>query len=300
MSIQSVVLVGASGNVGKLILPEFIKSDLEVTAITRLTSSSTFPAGVNVVKTDFSLESLTEIFKGKEAVVSMIPIASLGEQAVVIEASIAAGVKRFVPSEYGSDSDNAAVIAAVPFFEAKKKYLDLLRSKEDVISWTALITGPFFDWGLPIGIWGFDLAKKTGRFVDGGKTRFTTSNSDQIARSLVGILEHADETKNKLVFVESFTTSQVEVLAALEKASGEKWQVEHVTSDEVRAQGFKLFGEGDLQGGGGALIQALVLGEGGLEDHTASGVAEWNKLLGLPKENVEETVERVLKGLGSS
>jgi hypothetical protein len=38
------------------------------------------------------------------------------------------------------------VIAAVPFFEGKKKYLDYLRSKKDVISWTGLVTGPFFDW----------------------------------------------------------------------------------------------------------------------------------------------------------
>lgn len=41
---------------------------------------------------------------------------------------------------------NNAVVAEVPFFEAKAKYLQLLKTKEDVISWTALITGPFFDW----------------------------------------------------------------------------------------------------------------------------------------------------------
>ena len=34
----------------------------------------------------------------------MLPITALGDQGVVIEAAIAAGVKRFIPSEYGSDS----------------------------------------------------------------------------------------------------------------------------------------------------------------------------------------------------
>ncbi|KAM0328649.1 hypothetical protein ACHAQA_005061 [Verticillium albo-atrum] len=299
MSLKSVVLVGASGNVGKLVLPEIIKSDLQITAITRTGSSAIFPPGVTVVKTDFTLESLTGIFKGKDAVISMIPIASLASQAVVIEAAIAAGVKRFVPSEYGSDTDNEAVIAAVPFFEAKKKYLDLLRSKEDVISWTALFTGPFFDWGLPLGVWGFDLSKKSARLIDGGNTRFTTSNGDQIGRSLAAILKHGDETANKTVFVESFTTTQREVLAALEKVTGETWQVEDVTSDSVRSEGIRLVGEGNLLAGGGALIQALVLGEAGLEDHTHQGVAQWNELLGLPKESVEATVERVLKGAGA-
>ena len=38
------------------------------------------------------------------------------------------------------------MITAVPFFEGKKKYLEYLKSKEGFISWTALFTGPFFDW----------------------------------------------------------------------------------------------------------------------------------------------------------
>ena len=41
---------------------------------------------------------------------------------------------------------NAEIIKAVPFFEGKQKYLQYLSSKEDVMSWTGIITGPFFDW----------------------------------------------------------------------------------------------------------------------------------------------------------
>lgn len=85
-------------------LPEILKSDLNVTALTRETSSATFPEGAKVAKTDFSMNSLTEIFKGQDAVVSMLPITALGDQGTIIEAAIAAGVKRFIPSEYGSDS----------------------------------------------------------------------------------------------------------------------------------------------------------------------------------------------------
>lgn len=94
----------ASGNVGSSVLPELLKSDLVLSAVTRETSSAKFPEGITHVKSDFSLSSLTEVFKGQDAVVSMLPITALGDQAVVIEAAIAAGVKRFIPSEYGSDS----------------------------------------------------------------------------------------------------------------------------------------------------------------------------------------------------
>ncbi|KAH6977509.1 isoflavone reductase [Ilyonectria sp. MPI-CAGE-AT-0026] len=293
MSLKKVSLVGASGNVGSSVLPELLKSDLVLSAVTRETSSAKFPEGVAHVKSDFSLSSLTEAFKGQDAVISMLPITALGDQAVVIEAAIAAGVKRFIPSEYGSDSTSDAVIAVVPFFEGKKKYLDYLKSQESSISWTALFTGPFFDWGLAAGFVGFDFATKTSTLIDGGKTRFTTSNVAQIGRALVAVLSHATETANKLVFVESFTTTQLEIHAALEKASGEEWKVVNKTSESVRAEGFKLLGEGKILEGGGSLITALVLGKEGLEDHSDVEGGIWNSRLGLPVETVEETVKQV-------
>jgi hypothetical protein len=81
-----------------------VKTDFHLTTVIRETSKATFPSGVQVAKSDFSLKSLTEIFQGKDAVVSMLPITALADQGVAIEAAIAAGVKRFIPSEYGFDS----------------------------------------------------------------------------------------------------------------------------------------------------------------------------------------------------
>ncbi|KAN0114453.1 NAD(P)-binding protein [Hyaloscypha variabilis] len=295
MSIKNVAVVGGSGNLGRFVLPVLLMSDLHVTAVIRESSTFKFPEGTTVAKSDFSLESLTKVFQGQDAVISMLPITALAGQGIVIEAAIAAGVKRFLPSEYGSDSTNPAVIAAVPFFEGKKKYLDYLKSKEDVISWTGLVTGPFFDWGLSAGLIGFDLASKTATFIDEGKTRFSTSNTAQVARAFVAVLSHPNETANKLVFVESFNTTQVEVLAALEKATGEKWNVVHKQSEEIKAAGLKAMSEGELLVGGGNIITAAVLGKDALEDHTNAEGGIWNDRLGLLKENIEEEVARIMK-----
>ncbi|KAJ4142989.1 hypothetical protein NW765_000127 [Fusarium oxysporum] len=297
MSYKSVVLLGASGNLGKLTLQTFLDSDLSVTAVIRTTSQATFPEGINVVKSDFNVESLSKVFEGQDAVISLFPILSLEAQAIAIEAAIAAGVKRFIPSEYGSDSTNPDVIAAVPFFEAKKKYLDYLKSREDAISWTGLITGPFFDWGLPMGIWGFDLINKKAQLFDGGNTKFTASNGAQVGRALVAILANPAKTANKLVSVESFTTTQSEVLAVLEKATGTEWARTEIPVEEVRAEAFKLLSEGDVANGGAKAIASVVFGKEALEDHTHLGTAQWNKELGLPSETVEATVQRVLKSL---
>ncbi|PVH77371.1 isoflavone reductase [Cadophora sp. DSE1049] len=295
MSLKNITIVGASGNVGRGILPTLLKSDLTITLLTRTSSAAKFPTGVNVITSDFSLASLTGAFKGQDAVISCMPIPALGDQAVVIEAAIAAGVKRFIPSEYGSDSSNPAVIVAVPFFEGKQKYLEYLKSKQDIITWTALITGPFFDWGLAQGFLGFNLAAKSALLLDGGRTKFTTSTVAQIARSLIAILDHPEETANKLVFIESFTTTQVEILAALEKVTGEKWSAVDAQAADIRSEGFKAMGEGDLLGGGGKIITAAVLGKEGLEDHTGVEGGIWNAKLGLVRESVEEEVRKVVE-----
>ena len=139
------------------------------------------------------------------------------------------------------------------------------------------------------------MATKTATLLDGGKTPFTTSNVSQIARSIIAVLSHASETANKVVFVESFTTTQLEILVALEKLTGEKWTLVNKQSGDVRAEGFKAFGEGKLLEGGASVIQAAVLGKEALEDHTNVEGGIWNARLGLPKENVEEEVKKILE-----
>ncbi|GJC88757.1 hypothetical protein ColLi_11595 [Colletotrichum liriopes] len=211
----------------------------------------------------------------------MLPILALGDQGIIIEAAIAA--------------DNEAVTAGIPFLEAKTKYLEHLKAKEGVISWTALFTGPFFDSYWFTSFTGIDLAAKTITLVDGGTTRFTTSTVAQISRSLVSVLSHAPETANQLVYVESFTTTQLEVLAAIEKTTGEKWKVATKKSEDIRAGGLKAMGEGNIMEGGANVILACVLGKDALEDHSQVEGGIWNDRLGLAKQTVEGEVKRVLQ-----
>lgn len=143
------------------------------------------------------------------------------------------------------------------------------------------------------------MATKTATLVDEGKTKWSTSNVAKIADSFVAILNHPAETKNKLVFIESFTTTQLEVLAALEKVSGEKWTIENKKSEDVKADGFKALGEGNLLVGGAALITAAVLGKSALEDHTNVEGGIWNDRLGLVEETVEQSVKNVYAYLAS-
>ena len=97
-----------------------------VTVVKRPTSKATFPASVKIASADTSsVESVTAAFQGQDAVISAVGNEGLQGQHVLIDAAVAAGVKRFLPSEFGSDIANPKV-AALPVFGYKvatQKYL---------------------------------------------------------------------------------------------------------------------------------------------------------------------------------
>ena len=99
------------------------------------------------MSTDYSTKSLSEIFKGQDIVLSLVGAAALADQKKIIDAAANAGVKRFIPSEFGSDTTDPHHLEIVPFFSQKKEVVDYLRTKErEGMSWTAFVNGLFFDW----------------------------------------------------------------------------------------------------------------------------------------------------------
>lgn len=292
--IKNVLLIGASGNLGPSILREFLNSPFNVSVLSRQESTSTFPSGVNVIRADYSnASSLTTALKGQDAVISIVGGVALGDQQKFIDAAIAAGVKRFLPSEFGGNTPDPRVSAVVPIFAAKTSAVEYLKSKESEITWSSLVTGVFFDWGIQVGFLGFDLSSKTVTLIDNGTTPFSGTNLSQIGKALIAILSHPAETSNKYIYISSFNASQREILAVVEKVSGQKWAVKDVDSKELTADATKRFQAGDFSAIPD-LIKGAAFGEHGLGDSRPAGL--WNEKLGLKQEDLEQTVKDVLEG----
>lgn len=120
-----------------------------VTAITRIESTSSVLPGAKVHKTDYSSpESILEAFKGQDAVVSTIATAALGQQQAIVDAAVKAGVKRFIPSEFGMDTTTIEG-GAKKILGGKIALQDVLSKaakENEGFSWTGISTGMFFDW----------------------------------------------------------------------------------------------------------------------------------------------------------
>ena len=271
-----------------------VEAKFNVTVLSREGSTSTFPTGIDVKYVDYdSVESLTAALKGQDAVVSTLAGAALDKQTKLIDASIAAGVKRYLPSEFGSNTTDPRVVELVPPFRGKISFVDYLKSKENDISWTSVLTGPFFDWCLIAGFSGFKTATKTVTLWDNGEGIFSATNLQQVGNAVAKILQHPQETKNRYVAVSSFETSQKEILNAVEKLTGEKWAVNHLSSADLNAVGKEKLAKGD-HSGMLECIQSATFGDHGYGDLRHAGL--WNEKLGLEKEGFEESVKAALQG----
>jgi len=293
-AIKKVILIGASGNIGTPVLKEFISSGIfKISVLSRESSTATFPSSVNVIKTDFSLESVTKAFEGQDAVVSLVGSSALGDQKAWVDAAVKAGVKRFLPSEFGGDGTNKAILEKLPLFATKGAVVDHLRSKEkDGLSWTSVVTGPFFDWGLQVGFLGYNVKEKTAQIWDGGNVPFTTTNITTISKAVVSLLstpEAIAATENKYVYIASHTVTQNEILASFEKATGAKWTVESIDSKEAARVANEKLKNGDYSAFPD-LIRSAFYASDELGNFSNKVSNELLGLLGLEKEDLDADI----------
>lgn len=294
MSCKNVVIIGAGGNLGPSVLKAFLSSPFNTSVLSREGSSSIFPSGVNVLRAHYDdTESLKKAFQGQDAVISLVGGKAYGDQSKLIDAAIAAGVKRFIPSEFGCNTPNPKTREVAPFLNAKTGTVDYLKSKENAISWTSVINGLFFDWGLKVGLLGLNVKDKTITIVDSGNATFSTTNLLYVGNALIKILENAGATKNQYVYISEFQVSQNELLAAAEKVMGEKFTVDRVSAKDHVAFGNKLLQNGN-HAGIGALVQSITFGDEKLGDLSPSGL--WNEKLGLELDSIEDSIKAGLAG----
>lgn len=268
----------------------------KLTVLSRESSKSTFPSDVKVYKVedDYPVNQLVSAFKGQDALVSALPGRPYTVHLRMIDAAVQAGVKRFIPSEYGNNTCTAAA-DLVPLYADKAKVISYLKNKESTgLTWTAIHAGQFFDWGLESGWLNYHLEEKRATIYDTGDKQWSTTNIGTVATAVAKVLSKPDETKNKPMFVASFTVSQLQVLEELEKTTGIKWEVQRMTSAVAMEKARKLNNK-DPSKGLKLLILMLLYADGA--DRGANFEKDGllsNKLLGLPVEDLSEVIARVV------
>ena len=212
-----------------------------------------------------TIDSLISALKDHDAVVSAQSYTANAAELLLVEAAALAGIKRFIPSEFGVNTQHPRV-TALPPIQPKVAVQEALKKQavERGMSYTIVSTGPFLDWGLQVGFI-MDVKGRKANLLDGGERLFSTTTKKSIGQAVAGVLSHLEETEIRAVYVldEAFTLKQL--LEMAKKAGGEEgWVVEETATEELMRKAWEELRKEkpDPAGFVYQFIKAVIWGDG--------------------------------------
>lgn len=237
---QTIAIIGATGQVGTPLTLNLLEMGHEVIAITRSLNSGIpdklrefSDKGARIVEINDMRNQLLveEAIHGADVLVCAVP----GDQSVInelepiwLEAAINAGVKRFVPTEFGCHTRNLNYGDGV-LFDFKKDFHEKLFKSG--IGWTFIYTGGIFDYFLP----NLRFFRKITTFGEMGLPIYVHEIGD-IGR--ISALVITDErTVNRCVQLDFNVLTQTEMLDLLHKHHPDyRFEYEHFSSEFITEQ----------------------------------------------------------------
>jgi uncharacterized protein YbjT (DUF2867 family) len=210
-----------------------------VTVLTRKARPDGYGPNVNVAEVDYdSVPSLTTALRGIDGVVSAVGPEGIDGQGTLIEAAVAAGVKRFIPSEFGSVTTHPD-LQSMPHYSSIFRVRQLLQKKADAgdLSWTVLACGGFleFVFDAPFIL---DFKNHAATLYDDGNNRITSTSLKNIGKAIATIFSNPEATKDRVLRLSEVIVTQNQLLGiARELQPDIKWNFKTVETDELLQEG---------------------------------------------------------------
>lgn len=284
----------------------------KVTAITRADSTSKVAAAVTAAKVNYDdHESLVKALRGQEVlIITMAVTAPPEQQTKLIDAAAAANVPWVLPNEWGSDGTNVELGKETLLGEKQTKYRAQIEQLGKS-SWIGIACSFWYEYSLSHGVetYGFDFKNRTVTFIDDGNTRINTSTWPQCGRGIAGLLSLKvlpdnendkspclSQFRNKFVYMSSFLVSQKDMLDSVMRVTGstrEDWKVSYEPSKERYKSGMEELKKGNRYGFARLLYTRMFYPDGSGDYESSKGLH--NGILGLPKEDLDESTKIALK-----
>lgn len=231
---QKILLAGPTGNLGPHLAKELVAQKKEVYALIR-PESMTNPEKVNPLKELGVIlvpgdvndpASLEKACEGKDAVISALGGGQIMQQEALLNAAKKAGVKRFIPSEFGVDP-HAAGPGACDLFDAKATVQKMV--VDSGINYTMIYANGFMEfWGSGLGQLGNDpMSGEVDYYGDGDMEASMVSLPD-LASYTAAILDDP-RMVNKEVRISPNIMTQEELITMWEQVSKSKIKRNAVT-----------------------------------------------------------------------
>ncbi|KZV80172.1 NAD(P)-binding protein [Exidia glandulosa HHB12029] len=237
LTYTSFVVAGAGG-IGALITSELLRiGGTKVTVFTR-GGNSNIPTGATERVVDYAKpDELEQALKdaGTQVVISTLAGPGLALQIGLADAAQRAGVKLFVPSEFGSKSHEALSPSPLDLKNATTKHLKAIG-----LPYTVFYTGLFADLPLnvPPTLQVLNLENRTVTVVGSGNVKLSVVTRPDIARFVAHALTHTPhaELENTIIGIEAEKVTWYEIAKVYEKKYGAPFEVKLRNADQVKKE----------------------------------------------------------------
>ncbi|KAF3797981.1 hypothetical protein GCG54_00003881 [Colletotrichum gloeosporioides] len=246
-NIKKVAILGATGSLGEVLVPSLIAADFDVTCILRKDSKSQPPEAVRVVKAEYTDTALlTEALQGQDAVVEAFNPAASVHQTAILQAVLAAGVRHIITPDFSGNTfhPNAKdVLIFNPKLEAQRELERVVAESQGRLSWTAIVTGPWYDWTIKKGIFWIDREKKIVTRYGSGDQKYSMSRHALNGEALVAVLSDPGRYQNRPAYFASHTVSTNQIIGIIKDLGLEGWNVVDVDFDGLFEKAHKMWQE---------------------------------------------------------
>ena len=158
-----------------------------------------------------SIAELADLFRGFDTVVSCVGFAlGAGTQLKLTRAVLAAGVRRYLPWQFGVDYDVIGRGSAQDLFDEQLDVRDLLRAQHET-EWIIVSTGMFTSFLFEPSFAVVDLNRPAVRALGSWETEVTVTTPEDIGTLTAEVLFADPRITNEIVFVAGDTITYARV-----------------------------------------------------------------------------------------
>ncbi|KFZ12985.1 hypothetical protein V501_03939 [Pseudogymnoascus sp. VKM F-4519 (FW-2642)] len=252
LTITNVAIMGASGDLGQVLVPALLKAGFEVTAISRPNGTTVKYPGVTVKTAAYdNIAGLASALRGQHAVIEAFNPAAASSQSDIVQASIAAGVAHLITPEFSTNSFNEHA-DDMKIFEPKRRAQRELEaavsSSDGAISWTAVIVGGWYDWAIEKGKFWIDRKAHSVTRFGSGNQKYSISRLALSGDAVVAVLMSPDQYRNRPAYFASHTISTNEMIALLAEIGHDEWHITDIPIEGFMKKALELWDQDTANG----------------------------------------------------
>ncbi|OOF96866.1 hypothetical protein ASPCADRAFT_206993 [Aspergillus carbonarius ITEM 5010] len=309
---SNLLIFGATGSIGKYITDAIVNAQDAFGRIAIFTSPNTLthkPDEINALRhrgVDILVgnianrDEVLKAYEGVDTIISALGRGAIAAQIPLIQlANETPHIKRFLPSEYGTDIEYGPASQHEKPHQQKLKVRAALKEVRRDLEYAYVVTGPYADFPFYLGrspfakAGTFDAVAKKAVLLGDGQGRISLTACADVGTFVAHTLTHWDAARNRALKVNSFTTTPAEILTLFENQTASDWAVEYTPLDELRAVEKEAWDNGAPE----ATLYTLrrIWTEGGTlyerRDNEDIGVTKTTTLSELVKDSVQKQIE---------